>query len=349
MKKQVKKLGEILETKYKGYDLNGHRGVAEGRYEGFSAASAKRQPVSGENPNLKDLALPFKKFCEINGVDLVQDIWIGPFTSFGYGYFDEIPAAYVLKYLDFQTCMNFVKINLWTWKNGTQYIWEQLNDHLAHPARLNSKIDKVERKDGKVYVTVNGKVEEYDKIIVTAPLYIPNKRKDGQVGMVDYFDAREDERALFSKIDYERYDVLACETKPEDHPEISYYVFDNMVPERLGHLMVYYRRWRDTKDQVITTYSLRKHKDSKEIPYDKCRSMVLEDLKVMNNPASKVVNEWSVYYFPHVFSEDYAAGWYDKVEAMQGKYDTFYAGEIMSFGDMDETAEYSRELVERFF
>ena len=60
-------------------------------------------------------------------------------------------------------------------------------------------------------------------------------------------------------------------------------------------------------------------------------------------------NEWSVYYFPHVFSEDYAAGWYDKVEAMQGKYDTFYAGEVMSYGDMDETAEYSRELVERFF
>ena len=39
----------------------------------------------------------------------------------------------------------------------------------------------------------------------------------------------------------------------------------------------------------------------------------------------------------------------DKVEAMQGKYDTYYAGEVMSFGDMDETAEYSRELVERFF
>ncbi|MBR3129590.1 MAG: aminooxidase, partial [Clostridia bacterium] len=123
----------------------------------------------------------------------------------------------------------------------------------------------------------------------------------------------------------------------------------NMVPEKLGHLMVYYRRWKDTKDQVITTYALRKHKDTAEIPYDECKKTVLEDLKIMHNPASNVVNEWSVYYFPHVFSKDYAAGWYDKVEAMQGKYDTFYAGEIMSFGDMDETAEYSRELVERFF
>ena len=349
MKKQVKLFGELLESKYKGYDVNGHRGVAEGRYEGFSQQSAKREPVSGENPNLKDLALPFKEFCRKNGVDLVQDIWIGPYTSFGYGYFDEIPAAYVLKCLDFQTTMNFVKVNLWTWKNGTQYIWEQLNEHLKHPARLNSTIDKVERRGGKVYVTVNGQVEEYDKIIVTAPLYIPNKRADGQVGMVDYFDTRDDERALFSKIDYERYDVQAVLTKPEDHPEISYYVFDNMVPQRLGHLMVYYRRWKDQIDQVITTYALRKHRDSEEIPYEKCRQMVQDDLKTMHNPAREVINEWSVYYFPHVFSEDYASGWYDKVEAMQGKYDTFYAGEIMSFGDMDETAEYSRELVERFF
>ena len=143
--------------------------------------------------------------------------------------------------------------------------------------------------------------------------------------------------------------MLAVETKPEDHPEISYYVFDNMIPAKLGHLMVYYRRWRDTKDQVITTYALRKHKNKEEIPYETCKKMVLDDLKIMGNPATNVVNEWSVYYFPHVFSEDYTAGWYDKVEAMQDKYDTFYAGEIMAFGDMDETAEYSRELVERFF
>ena len=338
MKKQITEMGRILETKYKGYDVNGHRGVAQGRYDGF-AVTPEREPISGTNENLKDLAMPFKDWCELNHVELTQDVWIGPFTSFGYGYFDEIPAAYVLKYLDFQTCMNFVRINLWTWKNGTQFIWESLNDHLKHQARLNSDITKVERKDGKVYVTVNGKVEEYDKLIVTAPLqYFPN-----------YADAREDETKYFSKIEYERYDVLAVETRPEDHPEISYYVFDNMTPDRLGHLMVYYRRWRDTKDQVITTYALRKHKNSAEIPYEECKQTVLEDLKIMKNPATNVVNEQSWYYFPHVFSDDYAAGWYDDVEAMQGKYDTYYAGEIMSFGDMDETAEYSRELVERFF
>ena len=338
MRKQLKVFGELLETKYKGYDVNGHRGVAEGRYDGY-AVTPDREKISGENPNLKDLALPFKEFCELNGVELVQDIWIGPFTSFGYGYFDEIPAAYVLKYLDFQTTMNFVKVNLWTWKEGTQYIWECLNDKLRNQARLNSDITSVERHDGKVFVTVNDEVEVYDKIIVTAPLqFLPN-----------YFDATEEEKELFSKIDYERYDVLAVETKPENHPEISYYIFDNMTPERYGHLMVYYRRWKDSVDQVITTYALRNHRGKRTYKTSACKKIVLKDLEAMGNAASKVVNEKNWYYFPHVFTEDYAAGWYDKVEAMQGMNGTYYAGEIMSFGDMDETAEYSRELVDRFF
>jgi protoporphyrinogen oxidase len=338
MKKQVKKFAELLETKYKGYDVNGHRGVAEGRYDGF-AATPGREPISGENPNLKDLTLPFRDFCKLNGVELVEDVWIGPFTAFGYGYFDEIPAAYVLKYLDFQTCMNFVKTNLWTWKDGTQSIWERLNAKIKNPARLNCEISRVERRDGKVYVTVDGAVEEYDKVIITAPLqYMP-----------EYFDASDQEKELFSKIDFERYDVQAVETKPEDHPEISYYIFDNMTTERYGHLMVYYRRWRDTVDQIITTYALRNHKGRPEIPYEDCKKTVLDDLKAMKNPASAVVNENSWYYFPHVFTKDYAAGWYDKVEAMQGQAGTYYAGEVMSFGDMDETCEYSRELIERFF
>lgn len=338
MRNQMKKFAEILETKYKGYDVNGHRGVSEGRYDGY-AVTPEREKVSGTNENLKDLALPFNEFCKINGVELVQDIWIGPFTAFGYGYFDEIPAAYVLKYLDFQTTMNFVNVNLWTWKDGTQSIYEALNAKLKNPARLNSDITKVERKGGKVNVTVNGKVEKYDKIIVTAPLqFLP-----------DYFDATEKEKELFSKIDYERYDVLAFTTKPEDHPEISYYIFDNMDPARYGHLMVYYRRWRDDDSQMITTYALRNHKGDPEIPYDDCKNTVLEDLKTMKNPAETVHYERDWYYFPHVDSKTYASGWYEKVEGMQGENDTYYAGEVMSFGDMDETCEYSRELVERFF
>ena len=77
--------------------------------------------------------------------------------------------------------------------------------------------------------------------------------------------------------------------------------------------------------------------------------MVLDDMKTCRCEVDKVIYEKSWYYFPHVFSEDYKNGWYDKVEAMQGQLGSYYAGEVMAFGDMDETAQYSKELVERFF
>jgi len=69
----------------------------------------------------------------------------------------------------------------------------------------------------------------------------------------------------------------------------------------------------------------------------------------LNIDIDKCVYERKWYYFPHVFSKDYADGWYEKVEAMQGNLNTYYAGEIMSFGDMEETVQYSKDLVARFF
>lgn len=364
LKKQIKKFGEILETKYKGYDVCGHRGVSEGRYEGF-AVTPGREPVSGENPNLKDLCMPFKQFVELNRVPLVQEIWVQPFTSFGYGYFDEIPAAYVLKYLDFQTMMNFVNVNLWTWKDGTQSIYEALNRKLKHPALLNSKVEKIVRGE-KVEITVNGKKEVFDKLIITAPLQVGKIDNPVAQGLDTYLDVTKEERELFSKIDYERYDTFAWNMAPEAYPEASFYVVDNMTPETLGHGMVFYMRWAGEPEQPMISYRLRKHRNPNEtveqykarpeLGYEETKKTCIEDIKALGlaplkdeKGKDKIVYEFQTYYFPHVFSEDYTAGWYEKVEAMQGKNNTYYAGEVMSFGDMDETIEYSRDLIERFF
>ena len=63
MKKQMKKLVEIMNTKYKGYDCYGHRGVAQGRYAGLSKEVPNAlEHIEGENPTLKDLARPFDEF-----------------------------------------------------------------------------------------------------------------------------------------------------------------------------------------------------------------------------------------------------------------------------------------------
>lgn len=314
VKSQVKRLGNLLETKYKGYDKNGH-------YE-------KVHP---------DMTLPFDDFVTMNKVPAVRDIWINPFTSFGYGFFDNVATAYVLKYLDMPTMISFIKKDLWTWANGTQYIWECLNEKLKNKAVLNADIKKVTRTGGKVQVTTQDGTEEYDKLIITAPLD----------GFIEYADADKDEKEYFSKITHNDYLVHACLVK--NYPTISGYLPDNMTPRRLGHVMVYYHRWAGEPDQVITTYVLRNHPDLRTLSVEECRKMVLEDMKSYGFEVKEIINEKSWYYFPHVSAADYKAGWYDKVEGMQGRNNTYYAGEVMSFGDMDETAEYSKGIAERFF
>ena len=351
LKKQMKKLVEIMDTKYKGYDCYGHRGVAQGRYSGLSKeVDRPLQHMEGENPNLKDLALPFDQFCKLNGVEEVMKIWIGPYTSFGYGYFDEIPAAYVMKYLDTTTAIEFVAMRLWTWKNGTQSIYEAANKKLTHPAHLNTEVVKVVRpaedapEGSKILVTVkdeNGeRVEEFDKLIVTTPLD----------WFVNYADAREEEKELFGKIIHEKYVDFIAKFDENAGPTISGYIFDNMTSDRLGHAMVYYHRWEDLGANCPSTvYALRNHMGSEDAPYDYTIETMQEDMKKCGFPVKERLYEQETYYCPHVSPADYAAGWYDKLEDMQGKQGTYYAGEILSFGDMEDTCASSKDIVGRFF
>ncbi|MBR4800385.1 MAG: FAD-dependent oxidoreductase [Clostridia bacterium] len=355
LKKQMKKLNELMQTKYVGYDCYGHIGVAKGEYFGISkgvdghcgATTENSFPnyIKGTNPNLKDLALPFSEFCKLNHVEEVQRIWIAPFTSFGYGYFDEIPAALVMKYLDVTTALEFVKLRLWTWQDGTQQIYEHVNAKLKHPAILQTEVVKVERPDGKVLVTTRDakgkeKTEEFDKLIVTTPLdYFKN-----------YADATDEEKELFSKIVHERYIDYIATFEEGKSPNISGYMVENMTPERLGHAMVYYNRWQCLdRDCPATVYALANHTGDPDKDYDEVQKTMDEDMARVGFPIKDKHFAQEVYYCPHVSCEDYANGWYDRLEALQGNKNTFYAGEIISFGDMEDTCAASKDIVGRFF
>jgi protoporphyrinogen oxidase len=344
LKKALKKLAHLLETKYVGYDVNGHRGVAEGRYDGLDKTYGNdMKHVEGTNDNLKDLALPFSEFCKLNKVEPVMRIWIAPFTSFGYGFFDEMAAAYVLKYLDLATTLEFVNIRLWTWKEGTQSIYEAVNKKLQHPAILNTQVAKVERGE-KVKLTLKDKegekVEEFDKLIVTTPLD----------QFLTYADAGEEEKNLFSKIIHEEYVDFLATFAPGKGPDISAYIFDNMVPDKVGHAMVYYHRWHDLgSDCPCTVYTLRNHKGVSKITYEEAIKIETEDMAKCGFPVASRPIEWETYYCPHVSTQEYANGWYDKLDKLQGVKNTYYGGEVLGFGDMEETVEVSKDLVGRFF
>ena len=79
-------------------------------------------------------------------------------------------------------------------------------------------------------------------------------------------------------------------------------------------------------------------------------SSLPEDVeKALKFPIKEDLYAQESYYCPHVSSEDYKNGWYEKLEAIQGTNNTYYAGEILSFGDMEDTCAASKDIIGRFF
>ena len=110
------------------------------------------------------------------------------------------------------------------------------------------------------------------------------------------------------------------------------------------------KRWEYLeKDCPCTVYALANHTGTPDVDYDVVMKTMDEDMTKVGFPIKEKLYAQEVYYCPHVSSKDYADGWYDKLEALQGNKNTFYAGEILSFGDMEDTCAASKDIIGRFF
>lgn len=311
LKKQMGIMKELLETKYKGYDKPGHANC---------------------HPELME---SFEDFCDISNVPLCKHAWLKPYTSFGYGYFNNIPAAYVLKYMNWDNMMYLAKGEYLAWENGTQELWEKAALKLNRYPRFLTDIKSIVRKNNKVYVESNYGREEYDIVIFTSPLQHLHK----------YVDLCENEKQLFSKIktmDFRTYGFV-----PENNPEHSAFINGNLDISKKGHAMLYYNRWEKDEEQIITAYIIAD--EDKKIGNEECLQMLKEDMEIQEIGIKDIVIFKIWEYFPHISSFHMKQGWYDNVETIQGENNTYYAGEIMNFSNMEQCIAYSKNLVERFF
>ena len=276
-----------------------------------------------------DLRTPFKVFAQRHGLPALGRVLTPPFTAFGYGYFDEVPAAYVVKYLDLPMiqALRDSKRRL-VWPDGIETLWTRLAQRCD--VRTGINIRRVVRQD-TVLVETDDHILEFDALILACPLD----------EALRFLDTSWLERKLFSAICYYDYWVLLCEIA--GLPPGSGYIPAHFLPEKRGHVMLWYRRWPDT--QLYTLYVLGDFAMGEEAVERTCA----DDLKRMGASLNKVklVRRWK--YFPHVGSDEMAAGFYETLEGLQGFNSTYYAGEVMSFATLEICARYAKSLVERFF
>lgn len=276
------------------------------------------------------LAEPFEPFARRHGLPTLERALAPPFTAFGYGYFDEVPAAYVLKYVDMPMLESMaLQSRRLVWPGGVQTLWERVAEGMD--VRRGVPVSRVTREGGCVGVVAGGEELEFDALILTGPL-------DEALG---YLDASPTERRLFTRIRTDDYWVLLCEVS--GLPEESGFLPQHFTAEESGHVLAWYHRW--AADPVYTFYVLGgRTRDATTI-----RSTCARDVARLGGTLHRTVAVRRWKYFPHVGPADLAAGYYDELEGLQGVRGTYYAGEVMSFATIEACARYSRALVERWF
>lgn len=280
-----------------------------------------------------DLCLPFSKWCEINNISLVSKVYEPPFTAFGYGYINEVPAAYVLKFLDYKTLSAFIDItHLTTFPEGIDVLCKKMADMVPN-LKLGIQVKNIKRNNSVIIVT-QYETLTFDKIIITTPL-------DETEG---FLDLTQQEKNLFSKIIYSYYNVFAYSLK--NIPNVSGYIPYNFNADRIRHAMVWYYRWQDIpNNDLVTIYSLCKKNDSSE----KCKNVIEEDLKNLGIEIDNLLVHKRWKHFPHVTGEDLKKGFYNELNKLQMENNTLYAGELLDFSNIEHCAQYSKYIVDKYF
>ncbi|MDK8182403.1 FAD-dependent oxidoreductase [Paenibacillus sp. UMB4589-SE434] len=283
----------------------------------------------------EELCQPFASWCEVHDLTVIQQVYMHYFSTFGFGSVDEVPAAYVLKFLNFDNLLSFIEItHMITWPQGANALIKRMADRIDD-LRLTCSVQYMELgSDGRVRVETNQGTFYFDHVIYTSSLHHARH----------LLSLSPAEQQLMEQVTYERFRVYAY--RVEGIPELSGYIPDNMSSDRKGHMMAWYYRWTDEENtDLITVYVM----ENEDMSDQQMRETVEEELRKLGGTHIRLymIKQWE--HFPHVNSAALRAGFYDQLDRLQGKQHIYYAGEIMNFPTLENCIIYAKYLVNRFF
>ncbi len=271
------------------------------------------------------LSVPFAEWARAHRCEAAAAMIEPWFTGFGYGYFDEIPAAYVLKY------SALIRLPMYELRDvGYQGLWERVAARLD--VRTSSPVERVRRSERDVVVTSRGRDETFDALVVACPL-------DRALG---FLDAEPVERELFGAVETIDYHVVGVTMRSP--PKDRYgFVADHLRRENGGKPSFFYRRWLD--GDLVLFYALPPPGVTLDDTVEATRRVVSD----LGGSIDAVVVTRAWKYFPHVSAGAMAAGFYRKLEALQGERRTWLAGEVFSFSAVEPVVAYSQAMIARHF
>jgi predicted NAD/FAD-binding protein len=261
---------------------------------------------------------PFAAYCERHDYCELLEVVRGYATAFGYGYMEDVPAAYMLNYL----CVYGPTFELLT--TGFGGLWERVARSLD--VRTDCRVERVQRGEHGVRVETSRGAFEADELVLACPLDLA----------LSYLDASDEERGLFSRIRTMDYQTITLDTTGM-RSDAYLFVPEHFAKDAAGRPMFCYRRFRETG--VIGFYSFAGTGGLDGAEHEACNMV-----QRMGGRVKKVLARRAWRYFPHVSSHDFAAGFHARLEALQGRRRTYYTGELTAFSCVEAVVARSQML-----
>jgi hypothetical protein len=289
---------------------------------------------------LPDLDLPFDQFAAKYGFTPVAELVRSVMIGFGYGYYETAPAANFMKLIGWLVkiggSQGLQQATYYTFPTGYQSIWEAVARHLD--VRLGSSVTAITRRPpfsggSRVTLTINGRDNyDFDLVIISAPL--------NRVG--SFMALTDDEQSLFSQVQSERYVVSLFAASGLTTEEVLFF-HDNARPDRINHVNVWANR--DATNPVYVGYQIAEP----AIPLAQVTATLADDVAGQGGRFGGALLQQDWDYFPHVSTAAMQAGFYERIELLQGRNNTFYVGGTLSFETVEHSARYAQALVQKNF
>jgi hypothetical protein len=300
-----------------------------------------------------ELLVNFDEFAIEHGIVPIAELAQALVVGFGYGYYDNVPAIYILKIInmlvkvgpgDLPASPRFI-----TFPGGFQSLWVAVAAQLD--VRLSSNVTKIDRRLGRVYVTINNEraAREFDVVIVSAPLSAVPK----MMSLTAF------EETLFKRVTSSRY-LVSLVTALGVTGGQGVFVHDHAVSSALNHVGVWanpdpnipvFQTWQiseraPTQDELFGTLAA-------DLTAKAGATVVLPTLPPPST--TKIRADWPDY-FPRVNASDMWVqlgpakfAFFDLLEILQGFGGVYYVGSSMSFETVETSAAYAKRLVEERF
>ena len=74
-----------------------------------------------------------------------------------------------------------------------------------------------------------------------------------------------------------------------------------------------------------------------------------KDVEQLGGRFGEVITQKHWRYFPRVSTEDLRAGFYKRLDKLQGQMGTYYIGAVMNFETIENTIDFAKKLVMKHF